>query len=239
MNAPEIIRSEWESCFEALCQGEFFRRLAARSLTLDHYKAFLREEFHNTTVNPKIMAIFFSRLDSPDYGTAAKLLKHAAMESGHNEMALNDLAALGEDVEAVRQGRALPSTEALAAFVIYGMEHRNPLSFLGYLYHMEAISERMAGTSGDVFGKMGVPEAALSFLREHAEADLIHVKWNREYLKAFIRSAEDLEAVLYGIKGSVLLHGLMFQGIIDSVAGAGIHRPREWQAVAPAGNGRG
>lgn len=234
MNAPEIILAEWERCFEALRQGEFFRKLAARSLTIDHYKAFLREEFHNTTVNPKIMAIFFSRLDSPDYGTAAKLLKHAAMETGHNEMALNDLAALGEDVEAVRKARALPATEALAAFVIHEMERRNPLAFLGYLYHMEAISERLAGGSSDLFGSMGIPESALSFLREHAEADLVHVKWNREYLRTFIRSDGELEAVLYGIKGSVLLHGLMFQGIMDSVAGTGIFRPREWIASSSA-----
>lgn len=238
MHPAEVIRAEWDRCFEALCQGEFFRRLSARTLTLDHYKAFLREEYHNTTENPKIMAVFYSRLDTRDHSVAAKLLKHAAMETGHNEMALDDLAVLGEDTEAVRRSRALPATEALAAFVMFEMEHRNPLAFLGYLYHMEALSERLAGGSSDLFAKMGVPAEALGFLKEHAEADLVHAKWNREYLETFIRTEGDLPAVLYGIRGSALLHGLMFQGILDSVSGQGIFHPREWSA-APAGKVQG
>ncbi|MEO6098369.1 MAG: iron-containing redox enzyme family protein [Fibrobacteria bacterium] len=239
MNAAKTLQSEWENCYETFCQGEFFRKLANGSLSLAHYKAFLREEYHNTTVNPKTMAIFFSRLDTQEFKTAAKLLKHTAMEVGHNEMALQDLAALGEDIEAVRRGRALPATEALAAFVIYEMEHRNPLAFLGYLYHLEAFSERMAGAGGDLMTQMGIPESALSFLREHAEADLVHAKWNQEYLQAFIQSEEGLEAVLYGLKGAVLLHGLMFQGIMESVAGTGFFRQREWNSVAPSEPAKG
>lgn len=238
MQAPETLHSEWETCFEAMRQGEFFRKLAVRSLTIEHYKAFLREEYHNTTLNPKIMALFFSRLHTSEHAMAAKVLKHAAMEVGHNELALQDLAALGEDIEAVRHGRALPATEALAAFMVFQVEHRSPLAFLGYIYHLEALSERMAGGSGDLFGKIGVPENAMSFLKEHADADPVHTRWNREYLSTFVRTEEDLEAALYGMRGAALLHGAMFQGILDSVAGAGFFRSRAWSAVPTPGRRR-
>lgn len=227
-NAIERIRAEWERCLATLAAGPFFRRLAAGSLGLEHYKSFLREEYFNTTENPKIMALFFSRLDTDRYREAAKLLKHTAMEVGHNEMAMDDLKALGEDTEAIRTGHALPSTDALAAFIIFQIEHRNPLAFLGYIYHLEAISERMAGGASDVFGRLGVPESARSFLKEHADADPTHNKWNQDYIEAFVKDEEGLEAVLHGLRGTCLLHALMFQGVIDRVDGTGSSSAAQW-----------
>lgn len=216
-NIKERVETEWNHGFSVMAQGEFFQWLAQGRLSLDHYAAFLAEEYHNTTINPKTMALFIARLGMDYHRCAAMLLKHAAHEMGHNEMALNDLKALGRDAEAVRKGRALPATEALAAFVVFETEHRNPLTFLGYLYHMEAISLRLAGGGSDILARMGIPESALTFLREHADADIGHMKMNYEYLEAFIKSEEDIEAVLYGIRASCMLHGLMFQGILDSV----------------------
>lgn len=213
----ERVEAEWARCYAVLAQGEFYQRLAQGHLTLDHYAAFLAEEYHNTTLNPKTMALFIARLGIDYHRCAAMLLKHAAHEMGHNEMALSDLKVLGRDADAVRKGRALPATEALAAFVVFETEHRNPLTFLGYLYHMEAISLKLAGGGSDILARMGIPESALTFLREHADADVGHMKMNDQYLEAFIRSEEDLDAVLYGIRTSCMLHGLMFQGILDSV----------------------
>ncbi len=228
---PDIhqrIETEWNRCFETLVQGEFFRRLAQGHLTRNHYAALLAEEYHNTTVNPKTMALFIARLDIDYHRSAAKMLKHAAQEMGHNEMALNDLARLGGDPEAARKSRPLPTTEALTAFVIYATEHSNPLTFLGYLYHMEALSLRLADSSGDVFAKMGIPEDALTFLREHADADPAHMNWNREYLQDFIVTEADLEAVLHGMRTCCMLHGLMFQGVLDSVDKRGYFAEPAW-----------
>lgn len=221
LNAVERVETEWNRCFAVMARGEFHRRLVEGRLTLDHYAAFLAEEYHNTTLNPRTMALFIARLGIDYHRCAAMLLRHAAQEMGHNEMALDDLKALGRDAEAVRRGRALPATEALGAFVVFGIEHRNPLVFLGYLYHMESFSLRLAGSSAGIFAKLGIPGDALSFLREHASADIAHMKVNREYLEAFVATEEDLAAVLYGIRACCMLHGQMFQGILDFVDRSG------------------
>jgi len=64
--------------------------------------------------------------------------------------------------------------------------------------------------------RIGIPREATSFLREHAEADPVHVKWNREYLDGFIKSEADLQAVLYGLRGTCRMHVGMFQGILEA-----------------------
>lgn len=217
MNVLKAIQSEWENCFRILADGEFFRRLRSGNLSRAHYMAFLAEEYHNTTENPRIMALFVAHLDSGAHKAAGMLLRHAAQEMGHNDMALADLKILGGNDEGVRASRPLPATEALAAFISFEIQRRDPKAFLGYLYHMESLSLRLAGNAGDIFSRMQIPETALSFLREHAELDPGHMKLNRDYLEAFILDDSDLESVLYGMKGSCLLHGLMFQGILDSV----------------------
>ncbi|MDB5106317.1 MAG: long-chain acyl-CoA synthetase [Fibrobacteres bacterium] len=233
MNIIGEMESEWERCFRTLLTGDFFRKLENGQLTREHYFSFLAEEYFNTTENPRIMALFIAHLDTDAHKTAGKLLKHAAMEMGHNDMALQDLAVLGGDPEKIRRGRALPTTEALAGFISFEIQHRNPKAFLGYLYHMESISPRLVGKAGNTFNRLQIPETAFTFLREHVEADPTHLRWNRDYLEEFVLSREDLDSVLYGLRGTCMLHGMMFQGILDSVEKLGYFSERPAAAKVP------
>lgn len=218
LDTVTIMEKTWLECFERLVQEPFFRMLAEGTLRLEHYRGFLRETYYNTVQNPKNMALFFAHLRSDQPDVQAKFLKHTAMEIGHDRMALDDLEFLGGDADEARNGRALPSTEALAAFIVFQIQHRNPLAFLGYLYHLEALPVHFGKAAMASMGALAIPVEATTFLREHAEADPVHVKWNREYLETFIRTEADQEAVLYGLRGTCELHGLMFQGILNHTA---------------------
>jgi len=218
MKVSETLEKEWEIACKRLKGGEFFERLASGRLEIKHYKAYLRETYHNAAQNPRSMALFMAHVDTGLRPLEAKFMRHTAMEMGHDELALDDLRTLGEDAEAVRSGRPLPTTEALAGFIVFQIQHRNPFAYLGYLYHLEALPVRMGDGAIGSLAAMGVPAEALSFLREHAEADPVHSRWNREYLDGFVRSGNDLDALLYGMRGSCELHGVMFQGILDDCA---------------------
>lgn len=225
MDKVAVLEREWFGAFEKLAQAKWFRMLAEGKLELKHYAGFLRETYHNVAQNPKNMALFLAHLGGSNRTLEAKFLKHTAMEIGHDELALNDLAALGGDPEAVRNGRPLPTTEALSAFIVFQIQHRNPSAYLGYLYHLEALPTHMGDSLSGSISSMGIPEAASSFLREHTDADPVHLKWNLEYMRGFLRNDEDLEAALYGMRGTCELHGVMLQGILDHAA--------DWTALAP------
>jgi pyrroloquinoline quinone (PQQ) biosynthesis protein C len=223
MDKVSILERAWLEAFAKLVEGPFFRKLADGTLRLEHYKGFLRETYHNAAHNPKNMALFIAHLRSDRPDLEAKFLKHTAMEIGHDRMALDDLKLLGGDAEEARTGRPLPTTEALAAFIVFQIQHRNPLAYLGYLYHLEELPVHFGKAAMASMGAIGIPVEATTFLQEHAEADPIHVKWNREYLEGFIRTEADLQAVLYGLRGTCDLHGIMFQGILDHTS--------DWAAV--------
>jgi pyrroloquinoline quinone (PQQ) biosynthesis protein C len=228
MDRMRLLDAEWAACYEKLSRSEFFRKLGSGALELRHYKGFLRESYHNTRQNPSTMAMFAAHVKSDNPGLKAKFLKHTAMELGHDEMALDDLRALGEEVDSIRAGRPLIATEAMTGFIMLQIQHRNPLAFLGYSYHLEAIPVRMGEAAMGALGKLGIPPNAVSFLQEHIEADPVHSKWNREYVEGFVKSSSDFDALIYGMRGTCELHGLMFQAIDED---AGI-APASWTPAA-------
>lgn len=228
MDRIRLLETEWMACYEKLSQGAFFRKLGSGALELRHYKGFLRESYHNTRQNPSTMAMFAAHVKCDDPKLKAKFLKHTAMELGHDEMALDDLRALGEEVDSIRNGRPMIAAEAMTGFIMLQIQHRNPLAFLGYIYHLEALPVHIGATAMGALGNMGIPANAFSFLREHTEADPVHVKWNQEYIKGFIKSSSDFDAVVYGMRGTAELHGMMFRAIDEDA-----ERPRaSWTPVA-------
>ncbi len=217
MHKVDILAQEWKLSAGALLEGEFLSGLTAGTLDPEYYRAYIRETYFNAAQNVKNMSLFQAHLQTSNRSLEAKFLKHAAMEIGHDEMALADYGILGGDVAAARRSRPLPTTEAMAAFIVFQIQHRNPLAYLGYLYHLEALPIEIGEQALSGLARIGVPREATTFLNEHAEADPVHVKWNREYIEGFVRSDEDFEALLYGMRGTCELHAAMFQGSIESV----------------------
>jgi pyrroloquinoline quinone (PQQ) biosynthesis protein C len=214
------VEEAWRAGFDELRKGEFLNVLWHRGFTQEHYVGFLRETYHNASMNPRLGSLFHAHLDGGSPALEARFLKHNASEVGHNLLALADLAAMGEDAEAVRLSRPLPQTEALAAFAAFQIQFRNPLAYLGYLYHLEAIAVTLGEGALANLAKAEIPRGAFSFLKEHAEADQAHLQLNRQYIEGFVRNEGDLEAVLYGVRGACTLYGLMLQGIADRVKAA-------------------
>lgn len=217
MNRSERLAHAWQEEYGKLRSLEFFRRLEDGSFTKEHYIAFLAESYHNVTHNTKKMALFQAHIRTDRAALESRFLKHAATEIGHDAMALDDLRKLGADAEAVRNRRPLPSTEALTGFIVFQIQHRNPYAYLGYLYHLEALPTTIGEAGMKTLHKAGIPVEAMSFLQEHSEADVVHMKWNREYLDGFLEKEEDYQAALYGLRGSCHLHGAMLQASMDSV----------------------
>ena len=48
MKYSKIVETEWRTCYDALSRRDLLRSLREGGFTLDHYKAFLRETYHNT-----------------------------------------------------------------------------------------------------------------------------------------------------------------------------------------------
>jgi pyrroloquinoline quinone (PQQ) biosynthesis protein C len=220
------LRSAWEDALQGTLTGEFFRRLEAGNLNLEHYKALLREIYYNTRENPPTFAMMVAHLRGRKRDLAAKIYRHCLAETGHHEMALEDLRALGGMTADIPGGKPLPTTEALIAFPVYQIQHGNPIGYLGYVYHLEMLPALRGGAIVAKMAAMGVPESALGFIGEHAKLDPAHVGWLEDYIAQAAETREDLDAIIRCARGTAALHGLMLQGVVDSVPDHGDWIPR-------------
>lgn len=223
MDIVDKMELEWERCYARLRQGEFFRLLESKRLGPAQYRAFLAQSYHNTKENPKLMALFFAHLRTEDTALANRVLKHAAAENGHHELALADYVAAGGSADDLVGSRPLPASDALTGFMVLHIQHRNPLAFLGYLYFLETLPIHAGKTVVGALLAAGVPADAMTFLTEHAEADIVHTKWGKEYLRRFASAEADQEAVLYGLRATAELYATMLQSVLD--------RSRDWTAL--------
>jgi len=217
MNSAELVREAWLEATAEYDSIPFFSAIANGNFTANHYAMLLREIYHNTHENPEAFARMTGLLRGDQRKLNKKILRHSWQESGHDQMALDDLARLGYDPGAARDGRALWATEAFTAFTSFQMERRNPLAFLGYVYHLENVATSWGPKLGRCLHSLGIRPEAMSFLMEHSEADITHVKFNEEYFRELVTQEKDLEDVLYGLRGAVRLYSLMLQSVIDAV----------------------
>jgi len=106
--------------------------------------------------------------------------------------------------------------------------------YLGYIYHLES----MAVTSGPIWierlKERGIPETALTFVEEHSQFDVAHMRLNEEYIAAFVRSDEDLEDFLYGAHTASVLYARMLEDAFVAADNQVTHHYRDLSETVAA-----
>ncbi|HZZ91257.1 MAG TPA: iron-containing redox enzyme family protein [Usitatibacter sp.] len=223
MDAIAALKRRFEHVMGEFNASPALRMLAEGRANLAHYKSILREIFHYSREDPQIQALAAVRFRGADREFVKMFLKHATMEIGHDRMALDDLAALGEDVSAIPSGNPLPSTMALIAFPFYQIEHRDAVGYLGYLYFLEFMPTAHGSRYGEALARLGVPAKAMTFLAEHVAVDVAHNKMMEHYLAHLVHDEEGLESVLYALEVTAQLYAQMLWGAIQQA-----ERPRDY-----------
>jgi hypothetical protein len=193
------------------------RMLSQGQVAIPHYKAVLREIYHYAKEDPQIQALASVYFRGEDRATVKMFLKHATSEIGHDLMALEDLRRLGDDVALIPTTLPLPTTIALTAYPFYQINYHNPIGYLGYLYFLEHMPTLAGASYTAALRAAGVPESAMTFLREHMTVDVAHNNLMQEYLVRLVRTEADLGAVTYAVKVTGYLYGEMLAGAVRSV----------------------
>jgi len=205
----EKIKEAWVETVVEFNKNPWIQRLATGELQLKHYKSFLRETYFQAGRNPQIQTLSTMRFTNEQRAMTKKAFQHAISEIGHDLLALNDLKVLGHDVTNIPNEMPLPNTIALTAFPLYVIDYINPVGYLGYLFHLEFLPTQNGPKYMEFLKKAGVPEEAMTFLKEHAEVDVYHNKLMESYVDELIKTDEDLETVIYCARTTSVLHGQM------------------------------
>jgi pyrroloquinoline quinone (PQQ) biosynthesis protein C len=206
----------WKEEMEKINKRPWMIKLSEGDFNKANYAGFLLETYHHAGLNPQIQAfttMFFK--DNPRE-MISLFYKHAISEIGHDLLALSDLEKLGYNTEKLKKTKPLPSTIAYNSFPIMMVQFRNPISYLGYLFHLEYLPTQQGGKHINRLKSLGIPDEALTFLQEHASVDVSHNKLMDKYIDFFIKTDSDFDEVSYSISCSAELHYQMLSAAFDN-----------------------
>lgn len=99
------------------------------------------------------MATAASRLGDDFKHVRYDLYERIEEEQGHEDWVLEDIQAVGGDVEAARTTPPSAPVQAMIAFNYYSAERRHPCSVMGMLYMLEVVASVYGGRVSDSIAK--------------------------------------------------------------------------------------
>lgn len=194
----ETVLNEWNTSLAKERDSFWWQLLISGNVKISHYLGFLKETYHSTRVNPQTQVFATRFFDPSEQRFVQKFLRHALEEVGHDRMAVDDMIALGVPEKVILISEPGPMTVSFSGLPIYLIQFKNPLCYLGHLFHLEFIATQNGSGFIEILKSAGVPENAMTFLSEHAHIDPRHNKMMQEYIEMLCKTSTDLDAVIYG-----------------------------------------
>lgn len=216
MNAFSEIKTCFDQVLKRFEQSRAITSLYAGEATVDQYANILQQIYFQARENPQIQAYSTARFRGDQRDSVRRFLQHATAEIGHDQLARDDLEALGRDTSKLPSICPAPTTIALTSFAYYQSAQLNPVGYLGYLFFLEFMPTSVGKQYAEKLAQKGVPKEAMSFLLEHAHVDVAHNKLMERYIESLVVSADDLHAVKYAVRVTGDLYARMLdQAMFD------------------------
>ncbi|MDD0852872.1 iron-containing redox enzyme family protein [Halobacteriovorax sp. GB3] len=209
------IYSHWEEVMKEVNTSKGFSRILNKEITSIHYACILEQIFHHTRENPQIQTFATAFFRGHQRTQIKPFYRHAISEIGHDQLALNDMKALGFETEHIPSSRPSNSTTALLSYAFYQIQFRNPVGYLGYLFHLEYMPTHFGKDYMEALEKVGVSKEAMSFIFDHHTIDQGHIKMMQGYIRELVQTTDDLEEVKYAIEVTAKLYSDM---VSDAIA---------------------
>ncbi len=201
--------SEFGQVLDRFLERPAVRRLIEGEVSRAHYTSLLREQFHHGREHPKLQALAAVHFHGYQRTMSKAFYRHAVSELGHDQLALNDMVAMGEDTSKLPMENPLPATSALIAFTYYQINTKNPLGYLGYQFFLKFAPPTYGRDLAVSLRRSGVPENALSLLVSQSKLDQDQNQLMELYVINLLRTKGDFEAVVYAMKTTAELYAQM------------------------------
>jgi len=174
------------------------------------YLAYLCEAYHHVKHTCPLLALAASKCRDGDERLRDALLDYIAEERGHDEWILDDIAALGGDVEAVRNGSGGPAARIMVAYGYFATDRIGPYALLGMVHVLEGVSATIASQAAQsIRSKIGGSGGeGFSYLESHGSLDQEHVAFFEDLVNAIeaprqLAMIVDTSKIMYRLFGDV------------------------------------
>jgi hypothetical protein len=172
------------------------------------YALWLSQAYHFVRHSTPLLALSCGRSVS-NRSYHLRCIGHLAEEKGHDRLLLNDLKQLGYSIHDCPE---FASTSAFYQSQYFWIEHVNPVSFLGYIYVLEAL----AVLQGKVKISQVQAFGADSFLKIHADEDSAHLEQAAKLISTLAES--DQLQIIKNAQQASALYQLIVRDIAASAA---------------------
>lgn len=196
----------------------FVRDAQTGRVDREEYLAFLTEAYQHVKHTVPLLMATGAALDPAHTWLQSAFTEYIAEEQGHELWILEDIAAAGGDVDAVRHGEPQASCELMVAYAWDMVRRRNPLGFFGMVHVLEGTSVAAASAAaGAIQANTGLPDTAFRYLRSHGALDLEHVDLF-EGLMNRIHEQDDQAAIVHAARRFYVLYADIFRSLPSSAA---------------------
>jgi long-chain acyl-CoA synthetase len=181
-------------------------------VSLESYQAFLCQAYHHVRHTTPLLMLLGGRLPERLRWLQRAVAEYIEEEIGHEEWILNDIAATGGDVAAVRASRPQLPAELMVAYAYDVVNRGNPAGFFGMVFVLEGTSVALALVAADrIQQALGLPDKAFSYLRSHGTLDQEHTRHLADLLDKM--TADDQQEVLRCARVFFKLYGDIFRAL--------------------------
>ena len=158
MSFYERLQGETEQERNFLLSSPIISRCMNGDITLDDYVEFLAQAYHHVKHTVPLLMAAGARLPEEKEWLREAVAEYIEEELGHQEWILNDIAACGNDKEAVRNSRPAAATELMVAYAYDTVNRVNPVGFFGMVHVLEGTSVTTADRAADAIKQaLGLP----------------------------------------------------------------------------------
>lgn len=134
-----------------------------------------------------------------------RCIDHLSEEKGHDKMLLNDLKLMNYKISDFPE---ITQTQALYQIQYYWIQHKSPISLLGYIMLLEGL----AVTAGKEISSRVNNHKGKSFVKVHVDEDVDHLEKAFEVMNAF--SIEEQEMITRNCEASSQLYINMLENMM-------------------------
>jgi pyrroloquinoline quinone (PQQ) biosynthesis protein C len=193
-----------------------FARLRGGDLTRSHYLAYLRETYHLITHTPKYLTIAANRVAENDARLSAYFQKFCLEETGHEQLCIKDIHALGENADSIISGHPNPGVWGIVTQCYFWASQGNPVALLGDAFATEELG---AGKCLQVAKLLetnyGIPHQATSFLRVHGSEDKKHVEAAAKAIEWYVGDRDHYSDIVYATQMTYRFYGKVFTDVLE------------------------
>jgi pyrroloquinoline quinone (PQQ) biosynthesis protein C len=216
MNNLDKLDQALADAIASLKETDFYRHLTQSTNARAIYARYLQYAYHYVRLTASFTPLAAQRMDSKFIAVRKWILEHSSEEIGHELMALQDLAQLGYDKEAVKASEVPTGVIAWASFFHYKVTVENPFSAFGVLYFLEGMARELAPSllPGILASLADDEKGAIRFFREHGDLDEDHMAEQEEVLRKAALSEADEQAIATTIAQAAKIKRFMLDDLM-------------------------